>query len=77
MPRFLVIVALFAMAAAPRAQQPAASPTQPPVASPTQAETLAKWPWSISLQSGPFKQQSIQLKLAPKEGMEYKYRLEN
>ena len=77
MPRFLVIVALFAMAAAPHAQQPAASPTQPPVASPTQAETLAKWPWSISLQSGPFKQQSIQLKLAPKEGMEYKYRLEN
>jgi len=49
---------------------------QQPVQSPTQQETLAKWPWSISLQAAPFRQQSIRLTLAPKEGMEYKYRLE-
>ena len=54
MPRFLGLVVIFAMAATLRAQQPAAAATQEAVASPTQAETLAKWPWSISLQSGPF-----------------------
>ena len=68
MPRVLVALALLVMAAAPRAQQPPASPTQ--------AETLAKWPWSISLQPGPFKRQSIEITLASKEGMEYKYRLD-
>jgi hypothetical protein len=49
---------------------------QAPVQTPTQQETLAKWPWSISLQTIPFRQQSVQFTLAPKEGMEYKYRLE-
>ena len=49
---------------------------QEPPASPTQAETLAKWPWSISLQTAPFAQQSIEITLAPLEGMEYKYRLD-
>ena len=43
---------------------------------PTQQETLAKWPWSIELQAMPFQQQRVQFTLAPKEGMEYKYRLE-
>src|SRR5687767_5359716 len=42
---------------------------------PTQQETLAKWPWSIELQAMPFQQQRVQITLAPKEGMEYKYRL--
>jgi hypothetical protein len=69
MPRlFVLVLAALATAATPQAQEP--------VKSPTQAETLAKWPWSISLQATPFKQQSIQIRLAPKEGMEYKYRLE-
>ncbi len=49
---------------------------QQPVQSPTQQETLAKWPWSISLQKAPFRRHSVQLTLAPKEGMEFKYRLE-
>ena len=49
---------------------------QQPVQSPSQDETLAKWPWSISLQTAPFKREAIQITLAPKEGMEYKYRLE-
>jgi hypothetical protein len=44
--------------------------------SPTHWDTLAKWPWSISLQSGPFREHTVQLKLAPKEGMEFKYRLD-
>jgi hypothetical protein len=48
MPRFLVIVALFTM--------PPVLEAQEPVKSPTQAETLAKWPWSISLQPGQFKE---------------------
>ena len=51
-----------------------ASAQQPP-ASPTQAETLAKWPWSISLQPTPFTQHTVTIALAPKEGMEFKYRL--
>jgi len=45
--------------------------------SPTHWDTLAKWPWSISLQPAPFRQHSIQLKLAPKEGMEFKYRIDH
>ena len=69
MPRIAVIVfACLAFAATAHAQEPATSPTQ--------AETLAKWPWAISLQEAPFKQQTIQIRLASKEGMEYKYRLE-
>ena len=48
---------------------------EPPV-SPTQAETLAKWPWSISIQTTPFARQSLEITLAPLEGMEYKYRLD-
>jgi len=54
----------------------AAASAQEPVKSPTQQETLAKWPWSISLQTAPFKQETVRFTLAPKEGMEYKYRLE-
>ncbi|MGH9255128.1 MAG: hypothetical protein ACRD3C_11215 [Vicinamibacterales bacterium] len=50
--------------------------TQEPVKSPSQQETLAKWPWSISLQTAPFKQETVTFTLGPKEGMEYKYRLE-
>ena len=53
-----------------------AASAQEPVKSPTQQETLAKWPWSISLQTAPFKQETVRFTLAPKEGMEYKYRLE-
>jgi hypothetical protein len=45
------------------------------VESPSQEETLAKYPWSIALQPGPFKQESITIALEPGEGMEYKYRL--
>jgi hypothetical protein len=45
------------------------------VESPSQEETLAKYPWSISRQPGPFKQESIEISLEPGEGMEYKYRL--
>ena len=66
--RPLIAVAVALMTATAYAQQPPASPTQD--------ETLAKWPWSISLQAAPFKGQSIQITLAPKEGMEYKYRLD-
>jgi len=66
--RPLIAVAVALMTATADAQQPPASPTQD--------ETLAKWPWSISLQTAPFKRQSIQITLAPKEGMEYKYRLD-
>jgi len=66
--RPLIAVAVALMTAMAYAQQPPASPSQ--------AETLAKWPWSISLQAAPFKRQSIQITLAPKEGMEYKYRLD-
>lgn len=66
--RPLIAVAVALMTATAYAQQPPASPSQ--------AETLAKWPWSISLQAAPFKRQSIQITLAPKEGMEYKYRLD-
>lgn len=68
MTRLLVAVAVALTAVTPHAQQPPASPTQ--------AETLAKWPWSIALQAVPFARQSIQITLAPKEGMEYKYRLD-
>ena len=68
MSRIFVAVALLAAMTSLHAQEKPVLPTQ--------AETLAKWPWSISLQSAPFRQQSIQIKLAPKEGMEYKYRLE-
>jgi hypothetical protein len=49
---------------------------QEPVKSPTQQETLAKWPWSIAVQTMPFQQQRVQFMLGPAEGMEYKYRLE-
>ena len=49
---------------------------QEPVKVPTQQETLAKWPWSIAVHAMPFQQQRVQFRLAPKEGMEYKYRLE-
>jgi len=49
---------------------------QQPSKSPSQEETLAKWPWSISLQAAPFKRHSMEIKLAPKEGMELKYRLD-
>jgi len=49
---------------------------QQKVPTPSQEETLAKWPWSISLQTAPFKQQTVEFTLAPNEGMEYKYRLE-
>ena len=66
--RPLSAVAVALMTATAYAQQPPASPTQD--------ETLAKWPWSISLQTAPFKRQSIQITLAPKEGMEYKYRID-
>jgi hypothetical protein len=66
--RPLIAVAVALMTATAYAQQPPKSPSQ--------EETLAKWPWSISLQAAPFKRQSIQIKLAPKEGMEYKYRLD-
>ena len=68
MTRLLSAVIMALMTAAAYAQQPPASPSQ--------AETLAKWPWSISLQTAPFKRQSIQITLAPKEGMEYKYRID-
>ena len=61
----IILVAL--MIAAPYAQEPPASPSQ--------EETLAKWPWSMSLQTAPFSRESIQITLAPLEGMEYKYRL--
>ena len=64
----LIAVAIAMMTAAAHAQQPAKPPTQ--------EETLAKWPWSISLQTAPFKQQPIEINLAPGEGMEYKYRLD-
>lgn len=57
----MVLVALFA--AAPRAQT---APVQPPP--PT--------PGAISLQSSPYKQETVEIKLAPKEGMEYKYELD-
>ena len=53
----------------------ALSAQEPPVL-PTQAETLEKWPWSISLQTVPFARQSVEITLAPLEGMEYKYRLD-
>ena len=66
--RPLIAVAVALMTATAYAQQPPASPTQD--------ETLAKWPWSISLQSAPFKRHSMEIKLAPKEGMELKYRLD-
>ena len=49
---------------------------QEPLKLPTQAETLAKWPWSIAVHTAPFKQETVKFTLAPKEGMEYKYRLE-
>ena len=68
MSRLLIALALATSSAVAAAQQPPASPTQ--------AETLAKWPWSISLQPLPFKRELVQFRLAPKEGMEYKYRLE-
>jgi hypothetical protein len=68
MSRLFLSVAFVVMAASLHAQEKLVLPTQ--------AETLAKWPWSISLQSAPFRQQSIQIRLAPKEGMEFKYRLE-
>jgi hypothetical protein len=55
---------------------PPATPPAPAVKSPTQAETLAKWPWSIAHQQQPFKQDTITIELAPKEGMEYKYRIQ-
>lgn len=68
MTRAMVTLAAVLMTAALHAQEPPALPTQ--------AETLAKWPWAISLQTAPFSQQSIQITLAPQEGMEYKYRLD-
>ena len=40
---------------------------EPPV-SPTQAETLTKWPWSISIQTAPFARDSVEITLAPLEG---------
>ena len=53
-----------------------AAPPAPAVKTPSQAETLAKWPWSIAHHPGQFKQDAIVIELAPKEGMEYKYRLD-
>jgi hypothetical protein len=53
-----------------------ATPPPPAVKTPTQAETLAKWPWSIAHHKEQFRQDAITIELAPKEGMEYKYRLE-
>ena len=67
MTRSLVALTVALMTTALYAQEPPVSPTQ--------AETLAKWPWSISLQAVPFARQSVEIKLAPLEGMEYKYRL--
>ena len=63
----LILIAIATWSTAASAQR---------VETPSQEETLAKWPWSISLQTAPFKQQKVQFTLAPKEGMEYKYRLE-
>ena len=68
MTRLMIVVGVALSAAAASAQEP--------VKSPTQQETLAKWPWSISLQTAPFRQETVTFTLAPKEGMEYKYRLE-
>ena len=68
MTRFLLALTAALMTAALYAKEPPVSPTQ--------AETLAKWPWSISLQTVPFARQSVEIKLAPLEGMEYKYRLD-
>ena len=42
----------------------------------TAAEPPAPTPGAISLQTSPFRQETIDIKLAPKEGMEYKYELE-
>ncbi len=57
------VTAVLLLAASPRAQT---APVQPPL--PT--------PGAISLQTGPYKQETIEIKLAPKEGMEYKYELD-
>ena len=67
MTRLLAALAVALMTATLYAQEPPVLPTQ--------AETLAKWPWSISVQTVPFRRQAIEIKLAPQEGMEYKYRL--
>ena len=47
MSRLFLSVTFLVMAAALHAQEKPVLPTQ--------AETLAKWPWSISLQSAPFR----------------------
>jgi hypothetical protein len=68
MTRLLIALIVALMTAAAYAQEPPESPSQ--------EETLAKWPWSISVQTAPFSRQSIEIALAPQEGMEYKYRLD-
>jgi hypothetical protein len=64
-PIVFTVAAVLLFAAAPRAQT-APVPVQPPP--PT--------PGAISLQTAPYKQETIEIKLAPKEGMEYKYELD-
>src|SRR5262245_10839637 len=69
-------IAVLAAHVGAAAQQPTPPPATPAVVSPTPAETLAKWPWSITTQAAPFRQETVTIALGPKEGMEYKYRLE-
>ena len=68
MTRFLIAFTAAMMTMVLHAQEPPVSPTQ--------ADTLAKWPWSISIQETPFARQSIEITLGPLEGMEYKYHLD-
>ena len=70
------LMLLLAASGVSSAQQAAQPPTPPKVVVPTPAETLAKWPWSLAVQGGPFKRDSITIVLTPGEGMEYKYRIE-
>ncbi len=67
---------LFAAAVAAALMTTVAVHAQEPLKLPTQQETLAKWPWSITVHPAPFQQQRVQFTLKPTEGMEYKYRLE-
>ena len=67
---------VFTGVASAQGQAPAPAPAPPAVKTPSQEETLAKWPWSIAHHKGQFKQDAIEIQLQPKEGMEYKYRLE-
>ena len=66
MKRVVTMTAVWLFAPALFAQTPAAPAVEPPP--PT--------PGAISLQTNPYKQETIEIKLAPKEGMEYKYELE-